>query len=232
MLFRPRLHVVAEVVEAELACRAVHNVAGVRSFLLFVTLHVMRMNCADREAECAEEGERPIAVALHEVIVHRDDVHLLLLARREIAGERADDRLTFAGLHFGDLAFSEHDAADQLNVERTRAEGWARLWIDRAYRVVNRWIDVEVLPAFDHLRVTAEFTLGVTRLERAHGGERCVVLCAHVGGKQRRIEQILRVDNAVLIEVDAARGIEDVADADRAIHRLAGHREDLGNHRV
>ena len=52
------------------------------------------------------------------------------LARRDAAGERVEidrqrrhQRLAFAGLHLGDVALMQHDAADELDVEMALAEG-------------------------------------------------------------------------------------------------------------
>ena len=40
----------------------------------------------------------------------------------QVEGQRGDQRLAFAGLHFGDLAFVQDHAADQLDVEVALAE--------------------------------------------------------------------------------------------------------------
>ena len=40
----------------------------------------------------------------------------------EIDGQGGDQRLAFAGLHLGDLAFVQHHAADQLHVEMALAQ--------------------------------------------------------------------------------------------------------------
>jgi hypothetical protein len=42
--------------------------------------------------------------------------------RIEIDRQRGDQRLAFAGFHFGDVAFVQHHAADQLDVEMPLAE--------------------------------------------------------------------------------------------------------------
>jgi hypothetical protein len=63
------------------------------------------MDRAHREAKGPEERKRPVAVALHEVIVHRHHVHLLALDDREITRKRRDDGLAFAGFHFSDAPF-------------------------------------------------------------------------------------------------------------------------------
>jgi hypothetical protein len=41
----------------------------------------------------------------------------------QIAGERGDQRFSFAGLHFGNLALVQHHAADQLHIEVTHLHG-------------------------------------------------------------------------------------------------------------
>jgi hypothetical protein len=61
------------------------------------------MNCADGQAQRTEEGKRPVAVALHEVVVDGDHVHLVVFEHGEVRGQRGDDGLAFTGLHFGDL---------------------------------------------------------------------------------------------------------------------------------
>ena len=65
----------------------------------------------------------PFAVALGEVVVHGDDVHALAGERVEIDRQGRDQRLAFAGLHLGDHAAMQDDAAHQLHVEMALAEG-------------------------------------------------------------------------------------------------------------
>ena len=42
--------------------------------------------------------------------------------RVQIHRQRRDQRFTFTGLHFGDFAAMEHDAADQLHIEVPHVE--------------------------------------------------------------------------------------------------------------
>ena len=72
---------------------------------------------ADRHAEEAVDPAHPLRVAAGEVVVHGDDVDALAVQRVEVGGQRGDERLAFAGLHLGDPAAVQHDAADQLDVE-------------------------------------------------------------------------------------------------------------------
>ena len=48
----------------------------------------------------------------------------------EIEGQRGDERLAFAGLHLGDLALMEDDAADELDVEVAHADAPPRRLAD------------------------------------------------------------------------------------------------------
>ena len=117
------LHVVAEVVEAELVVRAVGDVAAVGD-LTFLVVQVV-LDDADRHAKEPVDAAHPLGVAAREVVVDGDDVDALALERVEIGRQGRDERLAFAGLHLGDLAAVEHDAADELHVEvpHVRARG-------------------------------------------------------------------------------------------------------------
>ena len=68
------------------------------------------------------DGAHPFGVAAGEVIVDGDDVHAASGQRIQESGERGDERFAFAGLHLGDFAFVQHDAADQLHVEMAHAQ--------------------------------------------------------------------------------------------------------------
>jgi hypothetical protein len=59
----------------------------------------------------------PLGVALGQIIVHRDHVNAVPGKGIQIARQRGDQRLAFAGLHFRDLALVQHHAADELHVE-------------------------------------------------------------------------------------------------------------------
>ncbi|MBV6418132.1 MAG: hypothetical protein CMLOHMNK_02925 [Steroidobacteraceae bacterium] len=107
--------VVAQVIEAELVVRAVGDVAGVGRALLRARLRVP--DHPDREAEETENRPHPVRVALREVLVDGDDMHALARQRIEVRRQRRDQRLALAGAHLGDLAFVQHEAADQLHVE-------------------------------------------------------------------------------------------------------------------
>ena len=134
-------------------------------------------------------------------------MHLHLLKARQVAGERADDGLAFAGLHFGDLAFAENDAADDLHIERARAEGRPAFWVQVANGLVEGRVKVNKHPAWRCLGAAAERAgwLGVGGggdagagifVERTRGGGQALRIEAHVFG-QSRVEDIANADGAV-----------------------------------
>ncbi len=64
----------------------------------------------------------PLGVAVGQVVIDRDDMHAVAGQRVEIGGQGRDQRLPFAGTHFGDLAVVKNHAANQLNIEVPHAE--------------------------------------------------------------------------------------------------------------
>ena len=120
-VLEPVLHVVAQVVEAVFVVGAVGDVAGV-GILAFAVVEAVDDD-ADGEVEEVVDLPHPFGVALGEVIVDGDDVDALAGQRVEIDRQRGDQGFAFAGLHLGDVAFVQHHAADQLDVEMALAEG-------------------------------------------------------------------------------------------------------------
>jgi hypothetical protein len=108
------LHVVAQVVEAELAVLAVGDVAVVRALALEVVEAVD--DDPGRQAEEAVQLAHPLGVAAGQVVVDRDQVRALAGQRVQEQRQRGDQRLAFAGAHLGDAAGVQHHAADQLHV--------------------------------------------------------------------------------------------------------------------
>ena len=114
------LHVVAEVVEPELVVRAVGDVAAVRRVALGVPQVVL--DHADAQAQKTVDAPHPVGVAAGEIVVDGDDVDAPSLQGVQVGGQRRDQRLALAGLHLGDLAAVQHDAADELDVEVAHLE--------------------------------------------------------------------------------------------------------------
>ena len=77
---------------------------------------------ADGETKEAIDLAHPLRVALGEVVVDGDDVDALAGQRVEVGREDGNERFALAGLHLGDAALMEHDAADDLHTVRAHAE--------------------------------------------------------------------------------------------------------------
>ena len=107
--------IVAEVIEAEFAVRAVNNVA--RILLATVRGSLVVLEHADSEAEELVELAHPLGVASCEVVVHGDDMNAATRKGIEINGESGDEGFALAGGHLGDAAVVEHHAADELDIE-------------------------------------------------------------------------------------------------------------------
>ena len=70
-----------------------------------------------REPQETVNAAHPLGVAFGQVVVDRDDVDALAGEGVEIGGHGGHQGLAFTGLHFGDLALVQDDAADELDVE-------------------------------------------------------------------------------------------------------------------
>ena len=171
-VLEPVLHVVAQIVEAELVVGAVGDVALV--FLLALLVVEAVDDDADRQPEEFVDLAHPFGVALGQVIVDGDDVDAAAGERVEIDRQRRDQRLAFAGLHLGNLAVVQHHAADHLHVEMALAEralgGLAHGGESRHQDVVERLAVGELLLEFVGARaqrlVGELFELGLQRIDR------------------------------------------------------------------
>src|SRR6266571_1313905 len=114
-------HVVAQVVEAELVVGAVGDVGRVRGATL-LRVHA-GLDQPDGDAQRAEDRPHPLGVALGQVVVHGDYVDAFAAQGIQVARQRGDERLSFTGLHLGDVALVQDDAAHQLDVEVALPDG-------------------------------------------------------------------------------------------------------------
>ena len=110
--------------------------------------------------------------------------------RVQVNRKRGDQRFAFAGLHFGDLAAVQDDAADQLDVEvphvENAAAGFAHGGERRHQNIVERSALRDLLLERDRLR--GQFLIGELldaplhivdgRDQRAHGLDVALVLGA------------------------------------------------------
>ena len=116
-----RLHVVAQVVEAQLVVGGVGDV-GVVGDLLGRLFHAGDHH-AHAEPERVVDEAHPLGVAAGEVVVDGDDVDAAAGQRVEIDRERRHQGLALAGLHLRNVALVQEDAAHELHVEGAEAEG-------------------------------------------------------------------------------------------------------------
>ena len=204
----PLLHIVAEIIKAELGVRAVRDVRAIGVPPRIATWIHVGLNPADINAEVAERRRHPVRVAADEIIVDRHHVAVHPLQHTQKARERSDKRLAFTGGHLGDPAFVQDQAADQLHIEATRAKRRAAVGKDPPDAVIHRDGNRHGLPGFaagDHLLLR-----GVVGSVRFVAEERAVVI----------------------VRVEILLGVENFADADVPIHRLTNDRQRLGNHAV
>ena len=103
---------------------------------------------ADGEAEEFVDLPHPLGVALGEIVVDGHDKDAAAGKRVQVDGKRGDQRLAFAGLHLGNLAFVQHHAANELDVEVALAE---RALAGLAYRGEGRNQNVVEGGAFGEL---------------------------------------------------------------------------------
>jgi len=121
---RAHLHVVAQVVEAELVVGAVGDVAAVGVLALDVLDLVA--HAAHGEPEEGVDLSHPLGIAAGQVVVDRDHLHSAPGQRVEHHCEGCHQGLALTGLHLGDATLVEHDATHELDVEVTHGHGPAR----------------------------------------------------------------------------------------------------------
>ena len=114
-LARGEHHVIAQIIEAELVVGAIRDIRGVGGLL--VGVGKLGKIDADGQSEEFVDPAHPIGVALRQIIIDGDDVHAISRQRIEKCGQRRDERFSFAGAHFGDLAVVQRNAANELHVE-------------------------------------------------------------------------------------------------------------------
>ncbi len=120
LIILARLHVVAEIIEAELVIGAVSDVAGV-DLLPFGGIH-FRLDRSHGHSQTAKERAHPFGVAAGQVVVDRHHVHPVAIQGVQIRGQSGDQRLSFPGHHLGDISAVQDHAAHQLNVKVAHVE--------------------------------------------------------------------------------------------------------------
>jgi hypothetical protein len=114
------LHVVAQIVEAQLVVRAIGDVAGIGR----TPGRIVDAGHDHAHGQPQERVDRahPLGVAPCQIVVDRDDMDAPALQRVEVDGHGGDQRLALARLHLGDLALVQHQRADDLHIERAQAQ--------------------------------------------------------------------------------------------------------------
>src|SRR5437868_5758098 len=116
--------------------------------------HVLDVRRPHRER--LQDALRPILVALGEIVVRRHEVDALARERVQVHRLHGDEGLALAGLHLGDVALVQDDAAHQLDVEQAHAHrALERLAHGRERledEVVEALAVLEPLPEVDRLR--------------------------------------------------------------------------------
>jgi hypothetical protein len=150
VLFQGEFHVVPEIVESEFVIGAVSDIRPISPAALVVVQAVD--NSVHRESQKAVNAAHPLGIPAGQVVVDRDDVHALASQGVEVGGHGGHQGFSFTGLHFGDFALVQHEAADELDVEGTHPQHPDRSFPGRGKgfgeQVLNGFIPVQPLFEF------------------------------------------------------------------------------------
>ena len=113
-------HVVAQVVKAELIVGAVGDI-GIVGGPAGVAVHAL-YDQANGQPQPAVELAHPLAVALCQIVVDGNDVHPFTGQGVQIGGQGSHKGLAFTGLHLGNIAAVQGNAAGHLHREVLHAQ--------------------------------------------------------------------------------------------------------------
>ena len=119
-LFDRILHVVAQVVEAQLVVGRIRHIAGI-SLAASVVIHTGD-NRADGQTKEIIDSAHPLRIPRGEIVIHRNDVNAASREGIEIGGQGGDKGLTFTRFHLGNVTGVEDIAAEELHFEGTKTE--------------------------------------------------------------------------------------------------------------
>ena len=152
-------HVVAKVIETDFVICGVGYVGGICRFALR-PVHA-GSDDAYREPQKLIYLAHPLGVALCKVVVDGDDMHPFARQRVQICGKGSHQRLTFAGLHFGDAPLVKDYSAYQLHPEVAHIKhSLCRLAADRegfVQKVVELFAVFE--PTSEQFRLPPQFVV-------------------------------------------------------------------------
>ena len=106
-------HVVAQIVEAKLVVGAVGDIGGVGG-AAGVAVHAL-YDQADGQTQPAVQFAHPLAVALGQIVVDGDHMHAFAGQGIQVGRQGGHEGLAFTGLHLGNVAAVQGDAADDLH---------------------------------------------------------------------------------------------------------------------
>jgi hypothetical protein len=140
-LLEGALHVVAQIVEAQLVIRRIGHVGADRRRAF--RRRAGGIDHAGGHPQLGIDLAHPFRVALGQIVVDGDDMHALAGQRVQIGREGGDQGLALARLHLGDIALMQEDPAHQLHVEGAQAQRAAR-----ALAAVGKSLGQERVQAF------------------------------------------------------------------------------------
>ena len=115
-----RLHVVAQIVEAELVVGTINHIAFVTGDFVFGThAGINERGCHTQKREYFAH---PFAVTFGKIVVHGNDMHAFASQRVQIGRKGRDERFAFARLHLCNVALMQKDSAHQLGIESPQAK--------------------------------------------------------------------------------------------------------------
>ena len=119
-VFGALLHVVTQIVKAELIVRAIRNIRKICGYFFFVAL--LRYDYTHRQTKKIVETSHPTGIASREIIVHRHHMHTALCQRVEIDRQGCHQRFAFARAHLSNFAAVQDHATNQLHIKMTHAK--------------------------------------------------------------------------------------------------------------
>ena len=113
-------HVVAQVVKAELIVGAVGDI-GIVGGPAGIAVHALH-DQADSQPQPAVELAHPLAVALGQIVVDGNNVHPFAGQGVQVGGQGSHKGLALTGLHLGNIAAVQGNAAGHLHREVLHAQ--------------------------------------------------------------------------------------------------------------
>ena len=124
LVLRIESQLIAKVIESNLIRGGVGHVTRV-SALAFLGMHAL-LNASSRESQELIDRPHPLRIAPGEIVVGSHDMNAAFLLPMPDDGRNRRQRLSFAGLHLGDLPVGQGQGALQLNVEHHQTQDASR----------------------------------------------------------------------------------------------------------